>query len=327
MRVTHTVVASRLMVVTILSMSVMFYFVLSHILDNNKQSNKITHAEVVSDVAGYSLSLYEKDSDGDGIPDWEELLWGTDPYNPDTFGNGLGDWEEIYGNNGAGSVAAIDGLGPVQSENLGAETATELLARRYFSSYMLELQNGFKYLTPEKHDMLVDEALLSTLSFFKKVDYNMNNVQSVLATPAMRTQYVHTVQSLIVEMFTTADIDRNAVAMIASGEYDKAELTLKKNAQLYSTYLERIKQIVVPDDAVRMHVFLVSTLEKYINAVEGLSHFRTDPLLASASFSAYQKQEQYLADVTKSFTLYVTTHNIEPNPSTISYLRNYASQN
>ncbi len=36
------------------------------------------------------------DSDGDGLPDWLELLIGTDPYNPETDGDGLSDFEEVF---------------------------------------------------------------------------------------------------------------------------------------------------------------------------------------------------------------------------------------
>jgi hypothetical protein len=36
------------------------------------------------------------DTDGDGLPDWYELLIGTDPYNPDTDHDGLTDYQEIF---------------------------------------------------------------------------------------------------------------------------------------------------------------------------------------------------------------------------------------
>ena len=36
------------------------------------------------------------DSDGDGLPDWFELLIGTDPHKPDTDGDGLTDFEEVF---------------------------------------------------------------------------------------------------------------------------------------------------------------------------------------------------------------------------------------
>ncbi len=40
-------------------------------------------------------SINEKDSDNDGLPDWEEALYGTNPNNPDTDGDGTPDGEEI----------------------------------------------------------------------------------------------------------------------------------------------------------------------------------------------------------------------------------------
>ena len=36
------------------------------------------------------------DSDGDGLPDWFEILMGTDPNNPDTDGDGLTDFQEVF---------------------------------------------------------------------------------------------------------------------------------------------------------------------------------------------------------------------------------------
>jgi hypothetical protein len=49
-------------------------------------------------VVGVKWSVEEDDldSDGDGLPDWLELLIGTDPFNPDTDGDGLPDGYEVY---------------------------------------------------------------------------------------------------------------------------------------------------------------------------------------------------------------------------------------
>jgi len=46
-------------------------------------------------VANSTSSPSEIDSDHDGLPDWEEALYGTDPHNPDTDGDGTPDGEEI----------------------------------------------------------------------------------------------------------------------------------------------------------------------------------------------------------------------------------------
>lgn len=46
-------------------------------------------------VFSFDLSV---DTDGDGLPDWWEMIHGTNPYNPDTDGDGLSDdWEVAHG--------------------------------------------------------------------------------------------------------------------------------------------------------------------------------------------------------------------------------------
>ncbi len=40
-------------------------------------------------------AIASKDSDNDGLPDWEEALYGTDPHNPDTFKLGMTDGEAV----------------------------------------------------------------------------------------------------------------------------------------------------------------------------------------------------------------------------------------
>jgi hypothetical protein len=48
-------------------------------------------------AGGYAGPIFSffLDSDGDGLPDWIELLLGTDPFNPDTDGDGLSDGDEV----------------------------------------------------------------------------------------------------------------------------------------------------------------------------------------------------------------------------------------
>src|SRR6266446_5591902 len=46
-------------------------------------------------LVGFISATDDTDSDGDGLPDWYEIVIGTDPYNPDTDGDGITDGMEV----------------------------------------------------------------------------------------------------------------------------------------------------------------------------------------------------------------------------------------
>ena len=52
-------------------------------------------------------SVVYNDADGDGLLNWEEALWGTDPDNPDTDGDSFSDGTEVkngYNPSGQGKI-------------------------------------------------------------------------------------------------------------------------------------------------------------------------------------------------------------------------------
>ncbi|KKT19005.1 MAG: Thrombospondin type 3 repeat superfamily protein [Parcubacteria group bacterium GW2011_GWB1_43_8] len=62
----------------------------------NKQAEYVAYKEKSPLVVAMDqTSQLDKDSDGDGLKDWEELLWKTDSNKADTDGDGTNDNEEI----------------------------------------------------------------------------------------------------------------------------------------------------------------------------------------------------------------------------------------
>ena len=84
-------------------------------------------------------NFYTADADKDGVYDWEESLWGTDPKLKDTDGNGVSDGDEI--NDKKKEIQTRNGLseGEDLSENLNQ---TEIFARELFSAASIANQNG-----------------------------------------------------------------------------------------------------------------------------------------------------------------------------------------
>ena len=61
-------------------------------------TTKIENNNLVVAGANASSSAMDIDSDNDGLPDWKEALYGTNPHNPDTDGDGTPDGMEVAEN-------------------------------------------------------------------------------------------------------------------------------------------------------------------------------------------------------------------------------------
>jgi hypothetical protein len=80
------------------------------------------------------------DSDGDGLPDWFEILIGTDPFNADTDGDGLTDFQEVFIHHTNPLKADTDGDGFTDGEEVrfGSDpldpNSTPLNARKHVAA-------------------------------------------------------------------------------------------------------------------------------------------------------------------------------------------------
>ena len=102
-----------------------------------KQEPQINKPAISQEIA--------KDSDNDGLPNWEETLWRTDPNNPDTDKDGIPDGQEVKESRnpllaGNGKTDKIENSRPEKS---AAEqtiqppsTLTEALAQNFFSDFL-----------------------------------------------------------------------------------------------------------------------------------------------------------------------------------------------
>lgn len=71
----------------------------SKLLPNlNQKKNSVANQIDLTIKNNLGTQLDPKDTDGDGLPDWQETIWGTDPNNPDTDGDGTSDGKEVNEN-------------------------------------------------------------------------------------------------------------------------------------------------------------------------------------------------------------------------------------
>ncbi len=143
---------------------VIFLGLLAFLFLAKKPKNQIDRDTAMRASRQAQIDALNRDSDGDGLKDWEEAIFRTDPHNPDTDGDGTPDGEEVrLGRDPLKPSTAKDPLHPndlmATSTPLttGAQTAqhyspnlTQLLAQSVGQQLIAErLMNPEKQLNPE----------------------------------------------------------------------------------------------------------------------------------------------------------------------------------
>jgi hypothetical protein len=107
----------------------------------------------------------QNDRDGDGLLDWEEILWKTDPDNPDTDGDGTNDGQEVQENRNPLLAGENDTLKNIDEQILEkienderefsglTKNFSDDLVKNYFS---LRAETGSNLSKQQKNDLVKD---------------------------------------------------------------------------------------------------------------------------------------------------------------------------
>lgn len=134
----------------------------------------------------YILSIFQQnknDSDNDGLADWEEVLWKTDPNNPDTDKDGTLDGEEVKLRRNPALAGPDDLYFPEKfSESATADleqiTETERFSRNFLSQYLsLKLGSEGEKLSEEVKEELINSLISNINSGVQSASYTLSDIR------------------------------------------------------------------------------------------------------------------------------------------------------
>lgn len=233
-----------------------------------------------------------KDSDGDGLADWEETLYGADPHTPDTFHLGMKDGEAVAKGlivpkaiadipvATSSSAVGTDGLPPPPAEG----TLTADFAKNFFMSYLAAKQaKGGANLSESDMQDVANKALGSLSS-------------AVVVAPDYKSAKDMTVSGSGPDALKTFAVSAEAVL-------------LKNTADATKTPLGYLKSILEDNDTTALP-HLVSIAKMYRSSAAGLAALPVPKELAAddaALINALVRMSQITLDFTKADTDPLTT--------------------
>ena len=302
----------------LIALSITVVIILILIIINYSKTNTEIYAinsdnikvETVSKSAWASNSI---DSDNDGLANWQETLYGTDPQNPDTDNDNTIDGQEITESrdplkantslNGQApndkmdsEIMANNQLAIEEYENL---TTTEKIARNMLSDIMAT-QQGTGSITDEQAKYLAENVIKN----LPQKEYSSKTVESDL-------NFVDTTEETV-----------KNYAIFYYTETAKLELVLNKDADIINKVIEKpsaenIKNLdiiislynIIINDFIKAplpkgspwgttyHLMLINELEKLVLIEKDLGIFSKDPADNYFSFFAYSDTKKVLLSV------------------------------
>jgi hypothetical protein len=247
---------------------------------NRPQKVSTTQPQVLS-----VSSIVQKDSNGNGIPDWEEELWGLDPTkNGDTNkAYILAQQKAVNDQTGQNTVANTD-VG-----NVSTSTQNDALSAEFFALILSLQQSGN---TSDATIQSMTDALGKTIIPKPITDAYTPTMQTIIstATKTQTTAYFKTLQDLLTT-YTNKNMGKE-LTFISQGlqNKDPQALALAANVGLaYRGFAKDLIKVPVPSADATTILSLCNDYDKIGQSVEGMSQVLQDPIIGMQSLINYKK--------------------------------------
>ena len=250
-------------------------------LTGNGQENGLTYSTLAL------KDLVNKDTDGDGILDWEEGLWGKDPLKKETA-RGIPDSVTITKLKAEQRTSDNDNGQGESSPKEESLTQTDKFSRELFSTVATLSQNGaIDEATVEKiGDSLADHIQNTAprkvflISDIKTT--NENSVQSFTTyNNALNNIYkIYTVNYTVLDVLQKFTADENNVDASILKELDPIIEQTKKA-------ISAMVKMTVPQALLTLHLNIINVLQRLVENISDIRLYDSDVIVTLSGINEY----------------------------------------
>ncbi len=269
-------------------------------------ASKTAHAQSTDEL----LKAYAaKDSDADGLPDWQEALYGTDPNNPHSVDPALTDSQAVAKGLVTPKTSAAVPTQAVQTEKTGATSAdipgadptpgglTDQFGREFFQDFVTA-SNG-QQLTPDQQQALITQLITSYSQKAARLLGSQYTSVSLRVSPSTSvSEYAGAVENIIRVHDVPADSSQPIVLLQAYVEKNDTSV-LPKLVLLGNSYAAITKDLVatpVPPSLAAQHLALIQSFDTLARATKAAANYTTDPLAVMGSLTVLPGAGQGVLD-------------------------------
>lgn len=227
------------------------------------------------------MNPVEIDTDGDGVYDWEEALWGTDAKNPDSNADGISDGAEIARKKEALQLTGPNASAEIDESNL---SETEKLARDIYTTIAIAAEGG---INDEKSQEITNDIAKTIINKTpSEPTYSLGSLTVVPYSATTQAAYLNKMGGAFQYNEEIKQLLRTTTEQIKASSIDP--VFFKASGDELATYAKNMSLVVVPEPAKEMHLLLTNSYDRIAKILIGLSQIETDPIFAFSYGIEYQ---------------------------------------
>lgn len=296
-------------------------------------TSKKDDPELKAEKSTIQNTIGEIDSDNDGLPDWKEILWKTDPKVSDTDKDGTSDGEELKENRNPTKPAPSDELTDEEIKSLNSPSdyvspfdrtsKTEDLTQKFLTQYLLQKSLSEGVLDDVAKDVLIKSVLgeISTDMPFRT--FGVSDVKIATSDDVIAIRQYGNEIGLIVKKNDTGITMKDMLLLLKKSvetndkkDLEKLKTVVEKNTQIINESLK----ISVPKSAVNIHVDFLNGMSRVTEMILGMYKSSEDPLSGLVAIGSYQDVITKLRNTNKKISEYFSKKSIVYKSSDDGYL-------
>ena len=268
-------------------------YVLARGIEKPQVAEASTETELLKAIAS-------KDTDSDGLPDWEEALYGTDSRKSDTFALGVTDGEAvarglIVPKAIADIAIATSSTGSIVDPSLprapAEGTITATFAKNFFTLFLAAKQkNGGADLTDAQMNDVATAALASLTSTITAApDFKSASGIAVSGSgaEAMKAFAINAEAILVKNTSTASTSEINYLKQAVENDDEAALAHITSIAKMYRDSAIGLATLPVPKELAEADLALVNSMMRVSELVSDFARVNTDPMASMLALNQY----------------------------------------
>ncbi len=278
------------------------------------QKTNASEQQSVDFLAAYKDT--NKDSDNDGLKDWEEILWHTDPQKADTDGDGTPDGEEVKEgrdptvaghklpaspSQGGPDGSWSDALSKIEKERQNTvasstpQTLTDKIAQEFAAQYLTAVGSSQGGAVDDFQKQSVAESFVESVSKSALLYQDKFSISDVkILENASQNQvraYLNATGDFLYKTFTPLATPETSIVNDAlSSQNFEGLKKLDAYISAYQKTINFLKNESVPDGYKNLHLELMNFIENTKTADTFMKSTETDVATGLTGLLVYQKQ-------------------------------------